>query len=60
MPPRKKVKAVDTHLVWTDLEIQMLLVKTRDLKVGKACKGVDREIVKEKHQKIREKFTSRR
>ena len=41
MPPEKKIQTGDSHLVWTDDEVQMLLETTREFKVGKAYKGVD-------------------
>ena len=37
-----KVKTDDTHLVWTDDEVQMLLKTTRDFKVVKRMKVLTR------------------
>ena len=58
MPPKKKVKTDDTHLVWTVDEVQLLLETTRDFKVGRVYEGVDWESVKEEYEKKREKFVS--
>ena len=40
MLPKKKMRTEDTHLVWADDEIQLLLETTRDLKAKKAYAGV--------------------
>lgn len=44
VPPKKKVKSDDAHLVRTDYQVQMLLETTRDFKVGKAYEGIDWEV----------------
>ena len=41
MSPKKKMRTKDTHLVWTDDEVQLLLETTRDFKAMKAYAGVD-------------------
>lgn len=53
---KKQIKTYDTHLVRIDDKVQMLLETTRDFKVNKAYEGVDWESVKEKYEKIHEKF----
>ena len=58
MPPKRKVKTDDTHLVWTVDEVQLLLETTRDFKFGRVYEGVDWESVKEEYEKKREKFVS--
>ena len=58
MPPQKKIKTDDNHVVWTGDEVKMLLETTRDFKVGKAYGGINRERMKKNCEKIREKFVS--
>ena len=52
------MRTKDTHLVWTDDEVQLLLETTRDFKAMKAYAGVDQESKKEKYENIRETFVS--
>ena len=39
MPPKKKMRAEDIRLVWTDDEVRLLLETTRDFKIKKAHAG---------------------
>ena len=58
MPPKKKMRTEDTHLVWIDDEVQLLLEKARDFKAKKAYAGVDWESIKNKYENIGETFVS--
>ena len=49
MPSKKKMRTEDTHLVWADDEIQLLLEATSDFKGKKAYGGVDWERIKDKY-----------
>ena len=40
----------DTHLFWTDDEVQLLLETTRDFKAKKVYAGVDWESMKDKYE----------
>lgn len=55
---KKQIKTFGTHLVRIDDNELMLLETTRDFKVNKAFEEVDWESVKEKYEKIHEKFVS--
>ena len=54
MPPEKKMRTKDTHLVCADDKVQLLLETARDFKAQKAYVGVYWESIKEKYENIRE------
>ena len=58
MPPKKKMRTEDTHLFWTDDEVQLLLETTRDSKAKKAYTGLDWESIKDKYENICKTFVS--
>ena len=45
MPPKKKIRSANTHLVWKDDEVQLLSEITKDFKVKKAYAGVNWESI---------------
>ena len=49
------MRTEDTHLVWTDDEVQ-LLEATRDFIAKKTCAGVDLQSINDKYENIRETF----
>ena len=53
MPTEKKMRTEDTHLVWADDKVELLLETTRDFKAKKARAGVYWESIKEKYENIR-------
>ena len=57
MPPKKKTRTEDIHLVWTDDEVQLLL-ETRDFKAKKVYAGVDWESIKDRYENICVTFVS--
>ena len=59
MPPKTKMRTEETHLVWTDHEVQLLLETTRDFEAMKTYARVDWESIKGKYEKIRETFVSK-
>ena len=58
MPPKKKMRTEDTHLVWTDDKVQLILETTSDFKAKNAYAGVDWESINDKYENIRETFAS--
>ena len=50
MPPEKKMRTEDKHLVWTDDKSQLLLEITRYFKAKKAYAGVYWESINEKYE----------
>ena len=49
------MRTEDTHLVWTDDEVQLLL-ETTNFIAKKTCAGVDWQSRNEKYEDIRETF----
>ena len=56
MPPKKNMRTKDTHLVWTDGKVQLLL-ETRDFKTKKTYAGVEWESIKDKYENIRYRYS---
>ena len=59
MSSKTKMRTEDTHLVWTDHEVQLLLETTRNSKAMKTYARVDWESIKGKYKNIRETFMSK-
>ena len=53
------MRTEETHLVWKDHEVQLLLETTRDFEAMKTYARVDWESIKGKYEKIRETFVSK-
>ena len=53
------MRTEDTHLLWTDHEVQLLLETTRDFEAMKTYARVDWESIKDKYENIRETFLSK-
>ena len=51
IPPKKKVRTKDTHLVWKDDEVQLLLKTKRDFKARKAY------AIKDKYENIHYRYS---